>query len=274
MPQPFQPPPDEPNALVALKGGGGIAVRPPSGLPDGTAEAIARAIVDRFTGAEVPATLGPWNRASHVLYGDARATPTRDGGADLDLAWVLTDPSGAVERSIDVIEHLPPALPRPGLSADAARRLAGRTVGMLVPAVTNGPAGAKRPSGVVVWSVDGAPGDGALALKGAMEAVLRQHGVAVVAKSAEADVTVLGSVELGPPSKKTPSAPASQAITVRWSVFGADGAELGVATQNNEIPAGLLNHRWGDTALDVALAAWDGVGELLRLGDGAKSGAP
>ena len=46
----------------------------------------------------------------------------------------------------------------------------------------------------------------------------------------------------------------------------ADGSEIGTVAQENDVPAGLLDGPWGDVAYTVALAAQDGIMQLIARG--------
>ena len=46
----------------------------------------------------------------------------------------------------------------------------------------------------------------------------------------------------------------------------ADGAEIGTVGQENDVPKGLLDGPWGDVAYSVAIAAADGLAQLIARG--------
>jgi hypothetical protein len=47
-----------------------------------------------------------------------------------------------------------------------------------------------------------------------------------------------------------------------------DGSEIGDVRQQNAVPAGSLDRAWGDTALLVAEAAYDGIIALYEKASG------
>ena len=46
----------------------------------------------------------------------------------------------------------------------------------------------------------------------------------------------------------------------------ADGAQIGTVGQENNIPRGLLDGPWGDVAYSIAIAASDGLMQLVARG--------
>ena len=57
-----------------------------------------------------------------------------------------------------------------------------------------------------------------------------------------------------------------QHVKIVWRMRRADGSEIGTVAQENDVPAGLLNGTWGDVAYTVALAAQDGIMQLIARG--------
>ena len=53
-------------------------------------------------------------------------------------------------------------------------------------------------------------------------------------------------------------------VTVNWELFDPSGAQVGHVSQENAVPAGSLDGRWGDTAYAVANAAAGGIVALLE----------
>ena len=103
----------------------------------------------------------------------------------------------------------------------------------------------------------GAPGDGAASLARAVTSVLRQQDLTIVDPGGKADFTIDGEVSIAP------IGPNEQHVKIVWHVRNASGAELGTVGQENDIPRGLLSGRWGDVAYVVAVAAGDGLLQVL-----------
>jgi hypothetical protein len=105
--------------------------------------------------------------------------------------------------------------------------------------------------------VTGAPGDGDTALARAVASVLRQQEPIIIDPGGKADFTIDGEVSV------VPIGPDKQHVKIVWHVRNASGAELGNVGQENDIPRGQLSGAWGDIAYVVALAAGDGIMQVL-----------
>ena len=115
-----------------------------------------------------------------------------------------------------------------------------------------------RRAKVDVADVTGAPGDGDDSLTRQMRTRLALLGPAVQTTADGADFTVQGHVRaVTIPGNK-------QRIEIQWLVTNAKGQELGRVIQLNEIPAGTLDHYWGDVAVVVATEASGGVNDVIK----------
>lgn len=119
-----------------------------------------------------------------------------------------------------------------------------------------------RVAKVAVPDVTGAPGDGDLMLTRQIRAKLAALGPHVQPGSAGADFTVQGQVRL------VPIAGGQQRVEIQWIITNAKGREGGRVVQLNDIPAGTLDHYWGDVATVVAQEAAGGVNEVIRRQSG------
>jgi len=61
-----------------------------------------------------------------------------------------------------------------------------------------------------------------------------------------------------------PIAGQQERVEIQWIVKDAQGNERGRALQLNAIPAGSLDHYWGDVASAVAIEASGGVNDVLK----------
>lgn len=116
---------------------------------------------------------------------------------------------------------------------------------------------------VRVLTVTGAPGDGNRALTAGMRRALGESQVVLVDTADATTMTVMGSVEISPPAE------GAQRIVIRWIVKGPGGEQLGDLEQANTIKAGALNGQWGGVAHVIALAASEGVLQLINRAGGA-----
>jgi hypothetical protein len=114
-----------------------------------------------------------------------------------------------------------------------------------------------KPSGVVVGSVTGAPGDGSRTLPSSLKKQLRGAGVKVVNRGSNV-YTVKGMVRL------TNAGATKQKIRIDWRVLEPNGKAKGTVSQENTIPKGSLNGPWGAIADAAAGAAVPGIKRLVQ----------
>ncbi len=94
----------------------------------------------------------------------------------------------------------------------------------------------------MVPSVTGAPGDGSVALTGALQRELTKNGIALTESASAQTYRVEGKVAVGE------GANGKQPIQIDWTVKDPAGKKLGTVSQKNEIPQGSLDGAWGKTA--------------------------
>jgi hypothetical protein len=112
---------------------------------------------------------------------------------------------------------------------------------------------------VAIVPVTGATGDGGNSLSLAIAAALHRAGVPLQEKPGDQPSFLLtGKVAISAASA------GHQNVKIVWALKRADGKDVGQVSQENAVPAGSLNGKWGDTAYDVALAAVSGIVELLQ----------
>ncbi|MFN3461461.1 MAG: hypothetical protein ACK4ZN_10675 [Oceanibaculum sp.] len=264
LPQPFQPADKDraANPLLEIPGGEGVMVLPVVGTaPEAGQEAaiaLARAIARALNDQGLPAsTTG--NAASLILRGEADLQERTDSRDRVRVAWTLFDAAGREMQRHESLwwvnrPHWERGTPETlaGMAAEAAPALARAIQGepiRQVPVVDR----------LYIWSVDGAPGDGNVALKRMVEASLKERGLRIAGAMEEDALVLLGSVAIDP----LPGKP-QERVTVRWSVIRLDGREIGTVEQSNPVPAGALNGSWGQVAYLVAEAAADGIVQLVR----------
>ena len=124
-----------------------------------------------------------------------------------------------------------------------------------------------RPAKAFVAEVTGAPGDGNQALTRQLRARLDGYGLVLQPASAGADFEVRGDVSLAPEPK------GRQRIEIVWTVLNGKGDERGKVVQLNEIPAGSLDHYWGDVAVVVGAEAAGGIADVIAKQSG-RTNAP
>lgn len=256
LPRPFEDRSKEANDLLRLTNRAGVVVLPIEGAPNPAA--FAEAIATELRRLEIPATTRPGPTESLRLGGRAEATP-RDAVRDqLEIGWRLARDNGAVIAGRPGNWLVPREAWRRGTpeAMAAVAQLAAPDLADLIegeqPVTQPGPA-------LVVWAIDGAPGDGAVTLKAALERALRRSGYRVLPELGEDSLVVSGAIRV------RPAGPGKERVTVVWSVLDRDGAELGQVDQENVIGAGLLDGPWGEIARQIAGAALEGIAEVIDL---------
>jgi hypothetical protein len=256
LPRPFQP--EEkvaPEQVVPRLGArAGVVVRPIQGLPAPISVALVDNVVATLQERSVPASARFANRGSLELRG--RVDPAEED----TLTWVLADPDG-----LTLLRYAEPR-PRPSWIdttvldvASIADRVAERVTAILEPPPADAGPDLELPP-VVVWTVDGAPGDGGRALARAMRRSLAGSGIDVVDALTDEAFLVLGSVYVVPDE----AAARTEIVEIAWTVLRPDGARIGTVSQQNRVQEGTLNRRWGAVADAVAAAGAPGITAMLR----------
>jgi len=119
-----------------------------------------------------------------------------------------------------------------------------------------------RPPKLLFAGVTGAPGDGNASLTRLMIARLPTLGDVMVDKPGDADFTIRGEI------KTAPGAKGAMRIEIQWIITDAKSRESGRVVQINEVPAGSLDHYWGEVAEVVATEAAGGVHEVVVQASG------
>lgn len=110
---------------------------------------------------------------------------------------------------------------------------------------------------VAVLPVAGNAPAGNAELAKAMRDTLKKAGWPVRNKAGKDTLSVVGRVRLGENRGDV------QTVTLAWEVKAPDGKSLGLISQTNDIPAGMLNSGWGDQATPAAEAAATGIFSLI-----------
>jgi hypothetical protein len=264
LPHPFAddvPKPGSP--MLALRDTATVAIAPIQGGPRATAEKLAPAMAEALQKRDIAASDRTTSIASYQLDGRVQAMPPSGEKAAIVVLWDLRNPAGKslgeraerIEAAADdwrqgkddAVAHLAAA------SAD-------QIAAMLQEKAPVEPAehGETRLS---IGGVEGAPGDGGTALASAITTLLKKQDLAIVSDpGAKADVQLDAVVTVDKPKG------GQQHVKIVWRVRRRDGSEIGTVGQENDVPAGLLDGPWGDVAYTVAVAAQDGIMQLISRG--------
>jgi hypothetical protein len=265
LPHPFaddRPPAD----LVQVRDVAGVSIVPIEGTPAAVAEKLGAAVAKALLKRDIPASEKTTILGSYQLYGRVAESRPQRGNPTVSAYWRLYDAKGrAIGEHTAKLEA--PAGEWDSASPQPIEKLAGLSAEGLAPlleeeAPTKPPkvaadAGRIR---VAVGAVSGAPGDGGKSLAAAVTAVLKRQDLAIVDKDQKPDLTVEAEVSV------TPVKPDKQHVKIVWRVRRADGAEIGNVGMENDVPRGLIDGPWGDVAYSIALAAGDGLIQLVARG--------
>lgn len=260
--RPFEDQAKEANTLLTLSNRGGVVVQRVEGTPNPTA--FAEAIAEALRRLDVPATTRPNSNAVR-LTGRAEIKSVEGPRDELTIDWRIAQADGAVIAGRPGTWLVPRDAWAQGTpeAMSAVAGLAAHELSDLIegdrPVTRSGPA-------LTVWAVDGAPGDGAVSLKDAMERSLKRAGYRVIPDLAEDSLVISGAITI------QPAGTGRQRVGIVWSVLSGDGTELGQVEQENVIAAGLLSGPWGEIARQIATGALEGVIQVLDQVSAGKPG--
>ena len=243
--------------LINLPGRGGLSVLEVEGLTGARATAFPAALAEALQQHEVPAVAGKGIRDSLFLLGRVTTRDIGGDGVEVDWEWELIDGRG---RTIDHRKERD-VMTRRDWEWAGAKVLAQRAApgaAALYDAQMPSPSPQERKPTVFLAGVRGAPGDGGRTLPQALTTALQGRDVLTTRERDAATAAVEGSIALAR------SGPGREKVEIRWRVTRPDGEEVGIVTQANEIPAGSLKGAWGEVAGYVALAAAEGIADLVR----------
>jgi len=260
LPRPFEPSArDLSNPLLRLNDNRGVVVAPIYGGPPEFSAPLADAISKGLRLHDIPATAEDILNAGNLLEGWYRLSDSRAGRVDVIVAWRLSDRDGlelftGESRRRVLIETLArePALDIKQFAEDIVPKIARAVIG-------------DRPNlrsehtlTVKLGEISGAPGDGSAALRRAVNAVLR-HTDITVATHPEVGIALLeAQIEVEPQSEK------HDRVRIVWTIRDSAQKPVAVMKQQNMIPKGRLNRRWGSIAIDIALAIRAQIIEAVR----------
>lgn len=252
-----------PAALLTVPGSIDIAVGNFTGEPRATAMKLSAAVAAELLKHDITASATTSSQSGYTLDGRIEVGPAQAGKATVTVFWRLRDPAGQI-----VTQHRSQLSGsvrdwQQGVDAQVTRLAAGG-VDVLASLITETtPKEQQQTSGrvrVAVRKVGGAPGDGNNSLAASMTAILKRADIELVdAKTGKPDLDVDANVSIEAKGDK-------QHIKIVWRISRASGAEIGTVVQENDLPRGRLDGPWGDVAYSVAIAAGDGIIQLVDRG--------
>jgi hypothetical protein len=246
--------------ILQVKDAAGVVVAPVEGVPPEAGSALAEALAAALRGLEIPASTGPGNRHSFRIAGTATAVPGAGGGG-LTIRWTVRDGDGGEAGADDQHASVtaaawsaPTAEGFHDLAATEAKTLSGLVV-------EAPPVERKSATALFVREVKGAPGDGSHALASALTYLLKHRGLPVGSEAKDA-VVVAGEVAV------SAGGGGKDHVKIVWHVLKPDGSDIGQIGQENDVPHGSLDGRWGQTAMAVAMAGIDDIVRIANLAAG------
>jgi hypothetical protein len=228
-------------------------------LPDAANQDLAKQVAAALVATEVPAIVrAPEKNDWRVI------TKAQQQGDSITPVFSVQDPKGKEQGSAEG-EKVPlqawanadPALLQQ-IAAEAGPRIGAVLTSIRIAHDKADPHSLyNRQAKVLVADVTGAPGDGDDALTRQMRARLAVLGPVVLTTPTGADFVVQGQVKMVPIPK------GQERVEIQWIVKTASGDERGRVVQLNNIPAGTLDHYWGDVAVVVASEASNGVNDVI-----------
>jgi hypothetical protein len=262
LPEPFLGNPGANGRILAQPPTPRLAVPSPGTalLPDAGNQTLAADLAQTLQAQEVPAVAGPAGRTDWRLVATASQR-----GATVVPEFTVLDPQGKDRGKTEgaAVPTATWAAATPATLQQSAAEAAPKIAALLtnietVREMADPNSLFNRRAKVMVADVTGAPGDGDTSLTGQMRTHLGLLGPVVQTTAEGADYTVQGQV------KAVPIAGQKQRIEIQWTIKNAAGQDLGRVVQLNEIPAGTLDHYWGDVAVVVATEASGGVNDVIK----------
>ncbi|MBL6598155.1 MAG: hypothetical protein ISP41_04630 [Alphaproteobacteria bacterium] len=262
IPQPFRPPEwaKKHNEFLLAPLSAGVVVRGIEGPVGWVGDALTKAMAEALRERGIAAGSTWSNRLSLGLSGSGYQALHPDKRPELIMTWTLTEPGGAIRERREIRVTPPDAFwetPTAAMFRDVAERNAERIVSWIDPTrQERAPDIAGLPS-LAILPIESAPGDGATSLARAVDLALKAERMRIVDSDA-ADLIVTPRIEV------TPAPDRSEDVRLIWIVSTSDSVEIGRIDQENRIPQGQLDGRWGAVAVAIADGAAQGIADLAR----------
>jgi hypothetical protein len=261
LPRPFEGHPGATAMRLAQPPPARLAVPLPDAafLKPDAAKVFASDLADALVEQELPVLAGPPQK------GDWRVVPSAQMRGNMVVPIYTVENGAAASQGVADGTPIPAAIwmqAQPATlkqaASDAAPVIAGLLDRINAAMKQSDPNSLyNRPARIAFAGVTGAPGDGNQSLTRQMRTELTKFGLVMQDKPDGADYALIGKVVV------TPLTPGNSQVEITWAVDNPAGAEQGKVSQLHEIPAGSLDHFWGDVAMVVAQQAAAGVHELI-----------
>jgi hypothetical protein len=249
---------------LRLRDGGLVLILPMEGTPRPLGEILSRSLADSLAVRNIPSTSSMVKRPNYKVRGQVIINKKNAKSEPLgSIYWtfsnhqdqVVHESSQLIQASRNQWDYGDQAMVDQ-LVEDAADKFAS----YLQDASETGDIAESGQDDRVFFAITkitGAPGDGKDALIKAMSLTLKQSGALVTKKPSAKTYLLSSEIDLLAPYE------GKQRIKISWIVQDPDGNELGRAQQDNQVPEGSLNGKWGRLAFDISRAAMNGIGEVV-----------
>jgi len=268
LPQPFLGNPGANGKVLAQPPTPRLAVSSPANalLPDAASRQFADALAAGLQEREIPAFADQLRKSDWQLI-----TTAEQRGATVVPVFTVLNPQGEDKGKIEGAPMATQAwaAASPDTLQQAAADAAPRISDLLTSIQHADPNSLyNRVAKVQLPPVTGAPGDGNLVLTKQMKSHLTALGLLVQDSASGVDFIIQGTVRM------TPIAGGQQRVAIVWTVTTPGGDERGKVSQGNDIPAGALDHYWGDVAMVVVNQGAPGINDVIARQSGREPGEP
>lgn len=275
---------------MAMSRSAQFAVAPVIGPPESVSSELRNQLIADLERRNIRVAKAPNEQAQYTLRGYVVSSIEKGNKSKISYIWDVTDANSKAVHRVSGEETAPSGKskdPWNAVSPNVVQTITGKTVtsisGWMPGAMVAGTAGnmvqqasatagsyaqqtantvtgsiaAAGPVRAMVPVVTGAPGDGSMALRTAIQRELTRSGVALSDSRVPGTYIVEGRVAMGAASG------GKQPISIDWTVVDPNGKKLGTVSQKNQVPQGSLDGAWGQTADAAAAAAAQGIVKLL-----------
>lgn len=294
LPRPFEGAGREGDpSLLELRDTGTVRVEGGEDLPEGAAKHLARAMARALRSRDIPAYSDSAIGGDYILRPNITANLI-ETGASVDVTWVLMRPDGlaidttSAQGQLAVDQWFAPsptgpeegslAVPKElvekvrdlgGIAQDPQQEtydaLVAQSADKIAYMITGDRTALRAAPVMKVALIDfaGAPGDGNTALARSAGALLQAKGIDIDNTDIGDHSVILSATTQVTPVDKSKSKTPVDRVLIEWVIMDVDGSELGQMTQNNVVPHGSLDARWGTIASLAAQAAVESLEGVL-----------
>jgi hypothetical protein len=262
IPQPFRPleASKKHNEFLLAPNSAGVVIKGIKGPVGWVGAALTEAMATALRDQGIVAGSRWSNRLSLQLSGNGYQKLHKDRPSELVMIWSLADQTGRLEKRREILTTPPDEFwerPTAAMFRDVADHNAAIVVSWIDPTrQKRAPVDVEMP-GLSIAPIGKVPGDGATSLARAVELALKAERIPVV-DDGQGELFVTSRIAV------TPAPDNSEDVSITWILSKPDGTEIGRVAQENTIPAGQLNGRWGAIAVAIADGAADGIAGLAR----------